>query len=118
MFIDVTYFKARDELYYENKVHFIVAEMRDDGYCEIPEARLVDTEDSLFWKDLFDNMKERGLRDIKLTVYNGHKGIQKIVNESFHELSLQMFHMHLIGQVLKKVPKKKQIDVAEKLKKN
>ena len=90
--------------------------MRNDGYCEILGARLVDTEDSLFWKDLFDDMKERGLRGIKLTVYDGHKGIQKEVNESFHELSLQMCHIHLIRQVFKKVPKKKQIDVAEKLK--
>jgi transposase-like protein len=76
----------------------------------------VDTEDFLFWKDLFDDMNERGLWDIKLTVYDGHKGIQKAVNESFHELGLQMCHIHLIRQVLKKVPKKKQRDVAEKLK--
>ncbi len=59
----------------------------------------MDTEDSLFWKDLFDDMKERGLRVIKLTAYDGHKGIQKAVNESFHELSLQMCHIHLIRQV-------------------
>ncbi len=85
--------------------------MRRDCCCEILGARLVDTEDSLFWKDPFDDMKERGLRGIKLTVYDGHKGIQKVVNESFHELSSQMCHIHLIRQVLKKVSKKKQIDV-------
>jgi transposase-like protein len=36
-------------------------------------------QDSLFWQDLFEDLKERGLRCIKLIVSDGHKGIQKAV---------------------------------------
>ena len=116
MFIDATYLKVRDGLHYENKALFIVSGVRDDGLREILGAKLADSEDSLFWQDLFEDLKERGLRGVKLIVSDGHKGIQKTVRESFLGSSWQMCHVHLIRQALKKVPKKKQKEVAEKIK--
>ncbi|AKB78223.1 Mobile element protein [Methanosarcina horonobensis HB-1 = JCM 15518] len=116
LFIDATYLKVRDGLHYENKALFIVAGVRDDGYREILGARLADSEDSLFWQDLFEDLKVRGLRGVKLIVSDGHKGIQKAVRESFVGSSWQMCHVHLIRQALKKVPKKKQKEVADKIK--
>jgi transposase-like protein len=116
LFIDATYLKVRDGLHYENKALFIVSGVRDDGFREILGARLADSEDSLFWQDLFEDLKERGLRGVKLIVSDGHKGIQKAVRESFIGSSWQMCHVHLIRQALKKVQKKKQKEVADKIK--
>lgn len=82
LLIDATYFKVRDGLHYENKALFIVAGIRDDGYREILGTRLADSEDSMFWGDIFEDLKERGLRGVKLIVSDGHKGIQKAVRES------------------------------------
>ena len=90
LLIDATYFKVRDGLHYENKAFFVVAGIRDDGYREILGARLADSEDSLFWEDLFDDLKERGLRGVKLIISDGHKGIQKAVRESFIGSSWQI----------------------------
>ncbi len=50
MLIDATYVKVRDGLHYENKALFVVAGIRDDGYREILETKLADSEDSLFWE--------------------------------------------------------------------
>lgn len=116
LLVDATYFKVREGLHYVNKALFVVAGIRDDGYREILGARLADNEDSLFWEDLFEDLKERGLRGVKLVVSDGHKGIQKAVRESFIGSSWQMCYVHLTRQVLKKVPKKKQKEVAEKIK--
>jgi len=116
LFVDATYLKVRDGLHYENKALFVVAGIRDDCFHEILGVRLADSEDSLFWEDLFEDLKERGLRGVKLVVSDGHKGIQKAVRESFIGPSWQMCHVHLIRQVLKKVPKKKQKEVSEKIK--
>lgn len=116
LFVDATYLKVRDGLHYENKALFVVAGIRDDGLREILGVRLADSEASLFWQDLFEDLKERGLRGVKLVVSDGHKGIQKAVTESFIGSSWQMCHVHLIRQVLKKVPKKKQKEVSEKIK--
>lgn len=116
LIIDATSLKVRDGLHYENKALFIVAGIRDDGLREILGVRLADSEDSLFWQDLSEALKERGLRGVKLIVSDGHKGIQRAVRESFVGSSWQMCHVHLIRQALKKVPKKKQKEVAEKIK--
>ena len=116
LLIDATYFKVRDGLHYENKALFVVAGIRDDGYREILGTKLADSEDSLFWEDLFEDLKERGLRGVKLIVSDGHKGIQKAVRESFIGSSWQMCNVHLIRQALRKIPKKKQKEVAEKIK--
>jgi transposase-like protein len=116
LLIDATYFKVRDGLHYGNKALFVVARIRADGYREILGTRLADSETSMFWEDLFEDLKERGLRGVKLIVSDGHKGIQKAVRESFIGSSWQMCHVHLTRQVLKKVPKKKQKEVAEKIK--
>lgn len=116
LFIDATYLKVRDGLHYENKALFIVAGVRDDGFREILGVKLADSEDSLFWQDLFEDLKERGLRGVKLIVSDGHKGIQKAVRESFIGSSWQMCHVHLMRQALKKVPKKKQKEVADMIK--
>lgn len=64
MLIDATYFKVRDGLHYENKAFVVVAGRRKDSYCEILGVRLAESDESLFWADLFDDMKERGLRGI------------------------------------------------------
>ena len=106
IFIDATYLKVRDGLDYENKALFLVSEVRDDGYREILGARFADSEDSLFWQDLFDDLKERGFRGVKLIVSDEHKGIQKDVRESFLGSSWQMCHVHLIRQALKRFQKR------------
>ena len=116
LFVDATYLKVRDGLQYENKALFVVAGIRDDCFREILGVRLADSEDSLFWEDLFEDLKERGLKGVKLVVSDGHKGIQKAVRESFIGSSWQMCHVHMIRQVLKKVPKRKQKEVSEKIK--
>ena len=116
LLVDATYFKVREGLHYVNKALFVAAGRRDDGHREILGARLADTEDSLFWEDFFEDLKERGLRGVKLVVSDGHKGIQKAVRESFIGSSWQMCYVHLTRQVLKKVPKEKQKEVAENIK--
>ena len=117
LLIDATYFKVRTGLHYKKKALFVFAEIRDDGCWEILGIRLADSEDSLFWEDLFEDLKERGLKVFKLIVSDGHKGIQKAVRESVIGSSWQMCHVHLARQVLKKVPKKKQKKVTERIKK-
>jgi len=49
-------------------------------------------------------------------VSDGHKGIQKAVDESFLGASWQMCHVHFVRAVLKNVAKKHQKEMADKLK--
>jgi len=57
--------------------------IREDGYHEILGAKIADNEDEAFWSGLFDELKERGLKGVKLVVSDGHKGIQSAVQSAF-----------------------------------
>ncbi|AKB77117.1 Mobile element protein [Methanosarcina horonobensis HB-1 = JCM 15518] len=69
----------------------------------------------MFWEDLFDDLKERELRGVKLIVSDCYKGIQKAVRESSTGSSWQMCHVHLIRQTLKRFPIKKQKSLLDSL---
>jgi putative transposase len=115
LFVDASYFKVRDGTRYEIKALFIVAGVRDDGYREILGAKLADCENESYWSDLFDDLKDRGLKGVKLVISDGHKGIQKAVETSFIGASWQICHVHFIRAVLNKVPKKDRKKVVEML---
>jgi transposase-like protein len=108
-------FKVRDGTRYETKALFVVAGVRDDGYREILGAKLADCENESYWADIFDDLKDRGLKGVTLVISDGHKGIQKAVETSFIGASWQMCHVHFIRAVLKKVPKRDRKKVVEML---
>jgi transposase-like protein len=116
LFVDASYFRVRTESRYVTKAFLIVTGIRDDGYREILGARIADGEDELFWSGLFQDLKDRGLSGVKLVISDGHKGIQKAVNESFLGASWQMCHVHLVRAVLRNVAKKYHKEIADKLK--
>ena len=112
--IDATYFKVRDGARYISKAFFIAIGVRDDGYREILGVRITECEDELFWSGFFDELKERGLRGVKLVVSDGHQGIQAAVETSFLGASWQMCHVHIIRAMLKNVAKKDRKELAKK----
>jgi putative transposase len=103
LFVDASYFKIRDGIKYSNKALLIIAGLREDGIREILGARIADCEYELTWEDLFYNLTDRGLHHVDQDISDGHKGIQKAVERSFHGSTGQMCQAHFIQAVLKKV---------------
>lgn len=106
LFVDASYFKIRDGIKYSNKALLVIAGVGEDGIREILSARIADCEDELTWEDLFSDLKDRGLQQVDLVISDGHKGIQRAVERSFHGSSWQMCQVHFIRAVLKKVSRK------------
>lgn len=90
LFVDASYFKVRTDSRYVTKAFLVVTGIRDDGYREILGARIADGEDELFWSGIFEDLKERGLSGVKQVTSDGHKGIQKAVENSFLGASWQI----------------------------
>jgi putative transposase len=116
LYIDASYFKVRTDGRYVNKALLIASGIRQDGYREILSAAVADSEDESCWEDLFEGLKARGLRGVKLVISDGHKGIQKAVTECFIGASWQMCTVHFMRAVLKNVPKKDRKEVSYMLK--
>ena len=116
LFVDASYFKIRSEGRYKNKALLIVTGIHENGYREVLGAKVEDNEDEPAWERIFDELKARGLKGVKLVISDGHKGIQKAVEKSFLGASWQMCNVHFMRAVLKNIPKKDKAKVAYELK--
>jgi Transposase and inactivated derivatives len=115
IYVDASYFKVRDGGKYVTKAFLIVTGIRDDGYREILGARITDSESEGFWSGFFDELIDRGLKDVKLVVSDGHKGIQSAVQSRFLGATWQMCQVHFSRAVLNNIPNRDKEEVAEKL---
>ncbi len=118
LFVDASYYKVRDERAgrYRTEALLIVAGVRKDGYREILGMKLAESEGEVFWQELFEELKERGLRGVELVVSDGHRGIRGAVEKAFIGASWQMCHVHFVKGILKRVPKKRWKEVSRRLK--
>ena len=116
LFIDATYFKIREYGYYSNQAVFVAIGVDKDGYRRVLGAKVALNESEAFWMDFFEEMKERGLRGVKLIISDGHTGIKNAVQKSFIGVSWQMCHVHFVRIILSKTPKKKSKWVLSRMK--
>jgi len=115
IYVDASYFKVRDGGKYVTKAFLIVTGIRDDGCREILGAKITDSESEGFWSGFFDELIDRGLKDVKLVVSDGHKGIQSAVQSKFLGASWQMCQVHFSRAVMNNIPNRDKEEVAEKL---
>ncbi len=116
LFVDATYFKVREDMNYISKALFIAVGVDEDGYRRVLGVKIASREEEGFWMDFFEEMKQRGLRGVKLVISDGHEGIKSAVTKSFIGSSWQMCHVHFIRLMLRKVTKKKRKRLSMKLK--
>ncbi len=115
LFVDATYLKVRCNGMYVTKPVFIAMGVNSQGYKEILDSRIMDREDEDWWTVFFNDLKKRGLRDVRLVISDGHKGIRKAVEQCFIGASWQLCHVHFRRNVLKTVPAKQRREVNELL---
>jgi transposase-like protein len=115
IYVDASYFKVRDSGKYVTKAFLIITGIRDDGYREILGAKITDSESEGFWSGFFDELIDRGLKDVRLVVSDGHRGIQSAVSSRFLGAAWQMCQVHFSRAVLNNIPNKDKEKVAEKL---
>ena len=115
IYVDASYFKVRDGGKYVTKALLIITGVRDDGYREILGAKITDSESEGFWSGFFDELIDRGLKDVKLVVSDGHKGIQSAVQSKFLGASWQMCQVHFSRAVMNNIPNRDKEEIAEKL---
>jgi transposase-like protein len=116
LFVDASYFKVRTNSRYINKELLAVTGIREDGYREILNATVADSEEEYCWESCFEDLKTRGLNGVKLVISDGHKGIQAAVEKVFIGSSWQMCNVHFMRAVLKNISKKDKKNVAYMLK--
>lgn len=108
LIVDAVYLKVRDHGRYVSKAVLIIAGVRSDGYRELLGLSVAAQEDEGFWRALFEDLKDRGLTGVQLVTSDGHKGIQKAVQEGFPGASWQMCMVHYLRAIMRNIPMKSQ----------
>jgi len=82
----------------------IVVGISEDGYREILGFKIALRETGESWKELFEDLKERGLQNVEYAVSDAHDGLKKALRTSFPGCIWNRCQAHFRRNVLDKTP--------------
>jgi transposase-like protein len=117
IYIDATYVLTRRDSSVSNEAYYTVLGVREDRTREVLDIVNFPTESSTNWKDVFDNLKERGLSFVDLVVCDGLSGIENSITACFPMADIQLCTVHLKRNIVNKVKPRDKREVSDDLKK-
>ena len=100
VFFDAMRVKIRDEGLVRNKAVYLALGVHADGTKDILGIWIETTEGAKFWLRVMNELKNRGVEDILITVVDGLKGFPEAINAVFPQALVQTCIVHLIRHSL------------------
>ncbi len=116
LLIDALYVKVREEERIVTKAALLVSGVNAEGYREVLGLKLGDSESEGFWRDLFEELKDRGLEGVAFVVSDEHKGLVGAVRRCFQGAVWQRCQVHFTRNVLSHTPSRHKAAMMEGLK--
>lgn len=116
IFADGTYFTVIYEGEGCKMPILLVIGIKPDGVREVLGFSVGDRENQQAWEQLFENLKERGVREVGLLITDGGKAMLNALASKFPGVQRQRCVKHKMENVLSYVPKKQREQVGEELK--
>ena len=108
LFVDATYFKARENHRTVSKSLFIAMAINGHGRHEIIGFNTYEKESKDNWFLFLQSLKSRGLKSLQLVTSDSHEGIIYGLSRVFPEVPWQRCQYHFTRNILDKTPKKYQ----------
>lgn len=102
IFIDALFVNIRRDTVSKDAV-YTVAGIDEEGYRDILGQYVGASESATFWKQVMMDLKERGVRDVLLFVFDGLTGLTDAVKEVFPHALTQLCVVHQIRNTLSQV---------------
>jgi Transposase and inactivated derivatives len=115
IFIDALFVKVRRDKVSSDAV-YLVASIDDKGYRDILGMYVAGEESSTFWKEILLDLKERGVEEVLLFVFDGLLGLEEAVKQVFPKTLTQLCVVHQIRNTLSYVRSSHKQQVASDLK--
>jgi putative transposase len=116
LWVDALYEKIRYGKHVKNMAVLVVIGVDESGHRDILTIEPMQEESEATYKELFENLKARGLKDAWLVVSDAHKGLMKAIQSSFIGCCWQRCKVHFMRNILAHVPAKGKATFAGKLK--
>jgi putative transposase len=117
LYIDGTNFTMRTTDSIEKVCVLVVIGVDKNGHKHIIALQAGDKESASTWRELFKDLKSRGLdaSKVELGIMDGLPGLEKVFKEEFTNAEVQRCQVHLARNVLAKTPHKLKEEVADDL---
>ena len=106
LMLDATYFKTREDHRVRSKAFLIALAFKPDGGREVVGFDVFDAEENYSWKTFLSELKDRGLKDVRMVISDSHKSIRKSVAEVYPEAAWQRCQAHFQRNILDITPNK------------
>lgn len=100
VYFDALRLKIRDEGTVRNKAVYLALGIGADGRKEVLGLWIEHTEGAKFWLKVFNELKNRGLADILITVVDGLRGFPEAIEAVYPQAQIQTCIVHLIRNSL------------------
>jgi putative transposase len=100
VFFDALRVKIRDEGTVKNKAVYLALAIREDGCKEVLGIWIEQNEGAKFWLKVMNELRNRGVEDILISVVDGLKGFPDAITAVFPQACVQTCIVHLMRNSL------------------
>ncbi len=112
LWLDARYEHVREDHRVQAMAVVIAYGVRADGVREVLGLDVGLSEDVVLWREFLQGLVARGLRGVKLVISDAHVGLKQAINEVFLGAAWQRCRVHVMRNLLARVPKQAQAMVA------
>jgi len=116
VFVDAIHFSVRDNGIIKKKAAYIILGVNEDGKKEVLSIEIGDNENSKYWLGVFNNLRNREVKDILILCADGLSGMKEAVAVAFPKTEYQRCIVHQVRNTLKHVSYKDRKEFANDLK--
>ena len=103
VFVDCIHIKIHRKRAVACEAFYVALAVTEEGKREVLGVFNIPEESATGWGDIFDKLKERGVRRVGLMVADGIKGLDKVIGRKFPSTPLQRCVTHLKRNMFAKV---------------
>lgn len=116
VFVDAIHFSVRDNGIIKKKAAYIILGINEEGKKDVLTIEIGENESSKYWLGVFNNLKNRRVKDILILCADGLSGMKEAISVAFPKTEYQRCIVHQVRNTLKYVNYKDKKKFAEDLK--
>lgn len=116
VYIDAIHFNVKENGVIGKKAAYVAMGISKEGIKEVLGIYIGENESSKFWMTIFNNLKNRGIKDILVISSDGLAGMREAIQVAFPKTEHQTCIVHLTRNTLKYVSHKDKYKFAQDLK--
>jgi transposase-like protein len=102
VYLDATYIAVKRDTVSKEAVHIAIG-IREDGTKEVLAYTIAPTESAYMWKELLEDIKQRGAEQVLLFISDGLSGIVNAIETVYPQAKYQTCCVHLSRNIAHKV---------------